>query len=358
MTKIIQKVGWPIIIISLFLIVLFILCPIVGVNIQFAVNNVIGRFAMNLVLVLSLVPMIQTGCGLNFGLPLGIASGILGIACSIELTTTTFFGLVPAGSLQFLSTGILGMLVAVVIGCAFASLVGLGYGSILNRIKGDEMIISTYTGFVFIAFMCMLWIKFLPFKNPILIYAYGGDGFKPQVTLTQNWASILDNFMHFKIGSIITIPVGTILFGAFCCFLMWVFFRSKLGTAMTAVGSNPEYAKASGVSVNKMRLTSVIMSTAIAALGIVVYAQSYTFVQFYTTPNNYTLPTVAAILLGGAAIKKASIKNVLVGTFLFFGVITLGPQVAGEPLADVAEPVRLIIQNGMILYALTRKERR
>jgi simple sugar transport system permease protein len=358
MSKLVQKIGWPIIIIGFFLIVLFILCPIVGVNIQYAVNNVIGRFAMNLVLVLSLVPMIQTGCGLNFGLPLGIASGIFGAACSIELTTTTFFGLVPAGSLKFLSTGFAGMFVAIIIGCSVAALVGLLYGSILNRIKGDEMIISTYTGFVFIAFTCLLWIKFLPFKNPLLIYAYGGDGFKPQVTLTQNWASVLDNLGHFKIGSVVTIPVGTILFGALCCFLIWLFFRSKLGTAMTAVGSNPEYAKASGVSVNKMRLISVVMSTAIAALGIIVYAQSYTFVQFYLTPNNYTLPTVAAILLGGAAIKKASIKNVLIGTFLFFGVITLGPQVAGETLADVAEPVRLIIQNGMILYALTRKERR
>ena len=358
MTRIIQKIGWPIIIIGLFLIILFILCPVVGVNIQFAFDNVIGRFVMNLVLVLSLVPMIQTGCGLNFGLPLGIASGILGIACSIELATTTFFGLAPAGSLRFLSTGFLGMFVAIIIGCAFASLVGLGYGYILNRIKGDEMIISTYIGFVFIAFMCMLWIKLLPFKNPILIYAYGGDGFKPQVTLGQNWAKVLDNFLYFKIGPIITIPTGTILFGALCCFMMWVFFRSKLGTAMTAVGSNPEYARASGVNINKMRLISVVMSTAIAALGIVVYAQSYTFVQFYTTPQNYTMPTVAAILLGGAAIKKASIKNVLIGTFLFFGVVTLGPQVAGETLADVAEPVRLIIQNGMILYALTRKERR
>ena len=356
--NIIKKIGWPTIIMGLFLAGLFALCPVVGVNIQFAVSNVIGRFAMNLVLVLSLVPMIQTGCGLNFGLPLGIASGALGIVCSIELATTNFFGLVAPGSLAFLSTGFMGMLVAIIIGCAFAALVGLGYGYILNRIKGDEMIISTYTGFAFMAFMCLLWVKFLPFKNPILLYSFGGEGFRPQVTLSKNWASILDNLLQFKIGEIITIPSGTILFGALCCFLMWVFFRSKLGTAMTAAGSNPEYAKASGVNTNKMRLISVVMSTAIAALGIVVYAQSYTFIQLYTASESYTMPTIAAILLGGAAIKKASIKNVLIGSFLFFGIFVLGPQVVGGVLPDVAEPMRLVIQNGMILYALTRKERR
>jgi simple sugar transport system permease protein len=206
--------------------------------------------------------------------------------------------------------------------------------------------------------MCFGWIKFLPFKNPILLYGFGGDGMRPQITLDQNWSKVLDNFLYFKIGSIIEIPVGMLLFGALCCFLMWLFFRSKLGTAMTAVGSNPEYAKASGIDINKIRLISVVMSTVIAALGIIIYYQHYTFVQLYTTPLNLTFPTVAAILLGGAALRKASIKNVLIGTFLFQGVITVGPMVAGEAFGDIAEALRLVISNGMILYALTRKEQR
>jgi len=342
MTDIIKKIGWPRFIIGIFVIVLFILCPIVGIDYQFAITDTIGRFGMNLVLILSLVPMIQAGCGLNFGIPLGIVSGAFGTVCSIELN----------------ATGFPGMLVAVLIGCSFAAVVGLIYGFILNRIKGDEMIISTYIGMAFIAFMSLGWIKFLPFKNPILLYGFGGNGFKPQITLGQNWSKVLDNILHFKIGSIIEIPVGMLLFGALCCFLMWVFFRSKLGTAMTAAGSNPEYARASGVNINKMRLISVVMSTVIAALGIIVYYQHYTFVQLYLAPTNLTLPTIAAVLIGGAALRKASIANVLIGAFLFQAIVTVGPMVAGEAFGDIAEALRMVISNGMVLYALTRKEHR
>ena len=342
MTDIIKKIGWPRLIIGIFLLALFCACPFVGVNYQFAITDTIGRFGMNLVLILSLVPMIQAGCGLNFGIPLGVASGALGTVCSIELQ----------------ATGFIGILVAIAIGCSFAAVIGLIYGYILNRIKGDEMIIATYIGMAFIAFMNLGWIKFFPFRNPILLYGFGGNGLKPQITLGQNWAKIFDNFLHFKIGPVIDVPVGMFLFGGLCCFLMWVFFRSKLGTAMTAVGSNPEYAQASGVNINKIRLVSVVMSTVIAALGIIVYYQHYTFVQLYLAPLSLTLPTVAAILIGGAALRKASIGNVIIGAFLFQGIVTVGPMVAGEAFGDIAEAMRMVISNGMILYALTRKEHR
>jgi len=342
MTNIINKIGLPRLIIGLFLIGLFIACPFVGVNYQFAINDVIGRFGMTLVLILSLVPMIQAGCGLNFGVPLGIVSGAFGAVCSIELR---------AG-------GLLGIFTAMVISCAFAAVIGLIYGCILNKIKGDEMIISTYLSMAFVGFMCIFWVKLLPFKNPVLIYGYGGNGMRPQVPLANNWAGVLDKLLHFKIGSIIEIPVGMLLFGALCCFLMWVFFRSKLGTAMTAAGSNPAYARAAGVNINKMRLISVVMSTTIAAIGMIVYYQHYTFVQLYMTPVNLMLPTVAAVLIGGAALKKASVSNVIIGAFLFQGIVTVGPMVAGSAFGDIAEALRLVISNGMILYALTRKERR
>ncbi|MDR1703229.1 MAG: ABC transporter permease [Clostridiales bacterium] len=344
MTKVnqfISKVGWSRPILGMFLIVLFIICPLVGIKIDFAITNTIGRFAMYIVLVLSLVPMIQTGCGLNFGIPIGIVCGVFGAVLSVE----------------FRLAGPLGLAVAMLIGAALGVLVGFLYGLILNKVKGDEMIISTYVGMAFIAFMNLFWVKLLPVTNPILVMGYGGQGLRTSVTLEENWAGVLDNFLSFKIGDIIEIPTGLILFGVFCCILMWLFFKTKLGTAMTAVGSNPEYARASGIDINKMRLISVVISTAVAAVGIICYAQSYTFLQMYNASNSFTFVTVAAILIGGAAIKKASITNVLIGAFLFQGIVTIGPMVVSAQLGDIADVVRLIVSNGTILYALTRKER-
>ena len=73
-----EEFGLPRIIIALFLVVLFIIAPFVDVNIAASLSDIINRFGMNGLLVLAMVPMIQSGCGLNFGLSLGVIAGLLG----------------------------------------------------------------------------------------------------------------------------------------------------------------------------------------------------------------------------------------------------------------------------------------
>ncbi|GAJ15595.1 unnamed protein product, partial [marine sediment metagenome] len=85
--SIIENVGLPRIIIFLFLVLLFILTPVVGIRLDTSINDVIIRVGMNGILVLSLVPMVKSGCGLNFGLQLGIIAGLLGAVTSIEMVT-------------------------------------------------------------------------------------------------------------------------------------------------------------------------------------------------------------------------------------------------------------------------------
>jgi simple sugar transport system permease protein len=149
-----------------------------------------------------------------------------------------------------------------------------------------------------------------------------------------------------------------IIFFAFMSLIVWGFFRTKIGTAITAVGSNPEYARAAGINVNNMRTVSVILSTMIAAIGIIVYEQGFGFIQMYGAPQAFVIPSIAAILLGGASVNKASIANVIIGTILFQGILTMTPSVINSAISiDVSEVVRMIVSNGMIVYALTRKAR-
>ena len=125
---------------------------------------------------------------------------------------------------------------------------------------------------------------------------------------------------------------------------------------MTAVGSNPVFAKAAGVNVDRIRLLSVVMSTWLAAIGILVYEQGFGFMQLYMAPFYMALPAVSAILIGGASVNKASITNVIIGTFLFQGIVTMTPTVMNSMIhMDMSEVIRIIVSNGMILYALTRK---
>lgn len=339
--SIIESVGVPRIIIFLFLVLLFSLTPFVGVRFDTSINDVIVRIGMNGILVLSLVPMVKSGCGLNFGLQLGIIAGLLGAITSIEMNTK----------------GFIGFFTAIGIAIFFAIVLGFLYGVLLNKIKGDEMVVATYVGFSSVSFMCIMWLL-LPFKSPNMIWPYGGTGLRTTISTEGYWYHVLTDFLQINIGSHIAFPTGTILFFALLIFLIWAFFRTKMGTAMTAVGSNPEYAKSCGVNVDKIRIISVILSTILAAIGIIVYEESYGFIQLYMGPLFMPFPAIAALLLGGASVGRVSIKNVIIGVFLFQGILTMTPSVINNIIkSDMSEAIRMIVSNGMIVYALTRRMR-
>ena len=333
-----KSFGLPRLIIAGMLLVLLIAAPIVGANFWIQITNVINRFSWNGVLVLAMVPMVHSGCGLNFGLPLGIISGLLGATLSLELGFT--------GPLSFL--------MAIVLSTPFALILGAGYGWLLNKIKGGEMMIATYVGFSSVSFMCMMWLL-LPYHKADMVWGYAGTGLRTTISLEGYYDQVLAKFLQIHIGDLV-IPTGSLLFFALLAFLMWAFLHTKTGTAMTAVGSNPTFAKAAGINVDKMRMLSVVMSTWLAAMGILVYQQGFGFIQLYMAPFNMALPAVSAILIGGASVNKASITNVVIGTILFQGIVTMTPTVMNNAIhMDISEVLRMVVSNGMILYALTRK---
>jgi simple sugar transport system permease protein len=105
-----------------------------------------------------------------------------------------------------------------------------------------------------------------------------------------------------------------------------------------------------------MRILSAMLSTSLAAVGIVIFAASYGWVQLYTAPLMMAFPAIACILIGGASINRATIPHVIFGTFLFQTILTIAlPVTSSVVRGDVSEVARLIIQNGMILYALSRR---
>ena len=144
---------------------------------------------------------------------------------------------------------------------------------------------------------------------------------------------------------------GLIFTFALLAFLMWAFLHTKTGTAMTAVGSNAAFARAAGINVDRTRMLSVIMSTWLGAMGILMYQQGFGFIQLYNAPNNLTMPTVAAILIGGASVNKASIPNVIIGTILFQGIVTMTPTVMNSAIhMDMSEVIRIIASCAFLIF--------
>ena len=333
-----KNFGLPRLIITGFLVLLLVMAPFVGADLPTQISNIINRFSWNGILVLAMVPMVHSGCGLNFGLPLGIISGLLGATLSIE------FGF----------TGRLSFLMAILIATPFALIFGTIYGWLLNKIKGGEMMIATYVGFSSVSMMCMMWLL-LPYHSPNMVWGLSGKGLRTTISLEGYYDKALAGIAQINIGRI-SIPTGTLLFFALLAFGIWAFLHTKTGTAMTAVGSNPAFAKAAGINVDKIRMLSVVMSTRLAAIGILVYEQGFGFIQLYMAPFYMALPAVSAILIGGATVNKATIMNVIVGTILFQGIVTMTPTVMNNMIhMDMSEVIRIIASMGMILFALTRK---
>jgi simple sugar transport system permease protein len=157
----------------------------------------------------------------------------------------------------------------------------------------------------------------------------------------------------------VRLPTGTLLLFALACLMVWLFFRTRAGITIAAARSNPRFARAAGISDERTRIQATTLSTVLGALGIVVFAQSYGFVQLYTAPLLMAFPAVACLLIGGASLSRATLAHVIAGALLFQSILTVALPVTSQVIAgDFSETARLIIQNGMILYALTRRSDR
>lgn len=333
----VKKMGVPRLIIGMFFLLLCLLALILNLSLTSQLGNTLVRLGMNGVLVLSMLPGIQCGISLNLGMPIGIIGGLIGGLLCIELGMS----------------GIGGFLFACVVGLMISAVTGYFYGQLLNRLKGDEMSVTTYVGFSVVSLMCIGWLV-LPFKSPIMKWPLG-NGLRTTIGLQTAYKHVLNNFLSFELFGV-TIPTGLLLFFALCCFLVWLFMRSKTGIAMSAAGANPRFAAATGIDVDRMRIIGTMLSTMLAAVGIIVYGQSYGFMQLYQAPRQMGFLAASAILLGGASTSRAKISNVIIGTFLFQGVLTLGMPVANAliPGSTISETLRILISNGIILYALTK----
>ncbi|MBT9150449.1 MAG: hypothetical protein DDT40_00621 [candidate division WS2 bacterium] len=341
--SLISTIGIPRIIIAGFLTFLLITAFVLGVDVNRLLSDSLVRIGRNGLFVLALLPTLKAGVGLNFGLSLGAICGLIGLVLGLELGIT----------------GINHILLALVIGVLLAVIIGYIYGVLLNQTKGQEMMVGNYIGFATVSLMCTFWLL-APFRNPTLVWAIGGRGLRTTLVLPGETSQIIDNFLSFSFFGL-NIPTGTFVLFFLSCLLLYFFFKTRSGLSMVAVGSNPVFARASGIKENTIRIQSVVLSTVLAAFGMIIFAQSFGFVQLYMAPLMLPFPAIACILIGGASLRKATLLHVIIGTALFQTLLTITLPVVTQAVAisgeagDITEVLRVIISNGLILYALTRK---
>ena len=381
--------------------ILFVILCLVGLSlsgqpISLVLNELVIRIARNSFLVLALIIPVIAGMGLNFGIVIGA------MAAQIIIIAVTHWGIV----------GVPGFLLCVVLTTPLAVIFGYFTGKLLNKTKGQEMITSMILGFFANGLYQLLFLfligTLIPMNNPVLMIS-GGVGIKNTVDLTGGIKYALDNifnrslyyvvynmalialvicialiiysvikkkknlkgliikaiislvvFVGCQINSVailldyVGVPIVTMLVIAALCVFNILIFKTKLGQDFRTVGQNPVVANASGINVDKTRIKAIVISTVLAAWGQLIFLQNIGTLNTYGSHEQVGMFAIAAILIGGATVSKATNKQAILGVILFHTLFIVSPT-AGKNLfnnAQIGEYFRVFVAYGVICVSL------
>ena len=327
----------------MFIVICAFCIPLSGLSPSYLINEIVTRMGRNAFLILSLLIPIMAGMGLNFGMTLGAMAG------QIALIFVSDWQIV----------GIPGMVLAMIISVPISILLGLFCGKILNMAKGREMItsyiISFFTNGVYQLVVLFLMGSIIPIAHSS-IKLPRGYGIRNTVSLLS-MRQKLDNLIPLTICGV-KIPVMTfIVIAALCLFIVW-FSRTKLGQDMRAVGQDMEVARDAGINVERTRIISIVLSTVLAGFGMIIYLQNMGNIATYSSHSQIGMFCIAALLVGGASVDKASIGNVFLGVILFHLMFIVAPKAGAAITGDsmIGEYFRVFVSYAVITVALVMYE--
>jgi len=330
-------------VVILFVVLIAFAIPVSGLPASFLLQEILTRLGRNTFLVIALLLPIMAGMGLNFGMVLGAMAGQLG------LIFITDWGVV----------GLPGLLLAMIISLPISVFLGWLCGSIMNLAKGREMV----TGFILAFFMNGLYMM-------VVLYAMGSiiPVFNPEMLLSRGYGvrnvvgldgvrQCFDNLIPLKVAGL-NIPVFSFLIiAAVSLFIVW-FRKTKLGQDMRASGQDRAVSGAAGIPVEQTRIVAIVISTVLAGIGQIIFLQNLGTINTTSSHEQIGMFSIAALLIGGASVTRASIPNVIVGVILFHLLFLVSPM-AGKNLIGsgmLGEYFRQFVSYGVIALALVLYE--
>ena len=127
---------------------------------------------------------------------------------------------------------------------------------------------------------------------------------------------------------------------------------------MRAVGQDMEVARDAGIDVERTRIIAIVISTVLAGLGMIIYLQNMGNIATYTAHSQIGMFCIAALLVGGASVDKASIGNVFLGVVLFHTMFIVAPRAGAYITGDsmIGEYFRVFVSYAVITIALIMYE--
>ncbi|MBN2875023.1 MAG: ABC transporter permease [Spirochaetales bacterium] len=336
------------VVVIIFLVLTAAATPVSGLSAGYIIQEILTRIGRNSFLVFSLILPVMAGMGLNFGMVLGAMAGEIGLIFAVDWNIV----------------GVQGLIFANLVGMPIAIFLGWLCGEVLNRAKGREMVTGFILGFfmdgIYQFVVLYLMGSVIPMRSAAITLSRG-FGIRNTLNLDSVRQS-LDNLLMFKAFGI-NLPIATyLIIILLCVFIIW-FRKTKLGQDMRAIGQDQIVSNASGIPVARTRVIAIIISTILAMVGQIIFLQNMGNMATYNAHRQTGFFAVAAILVGGASVTKATIPNVFVGVVLLHLMYIVMPR-AGAQLfgsAQIGEYFRDAFSYGAIALALVlhawRKQR-
>lgn len=366
----------------------------------YIVNELMTRITRNAFLVLALIIPVIAGLGLNFGIVIGAMAGQFAIIAVKHWG----FGGFP------------GFMACIALSTPMAILFGILTAKLLNRTKGQEMISSMIAGFfatgIYQFILLFLVGTLIPMKDEVLVLTRG-IGITNTIDLSKggDLTYSLDNMLKLPLFDVLAaasaaaliivlidfylqrkngreygyfklvwrallcvgilaislyvisaklpirtvkLPIATTVAILVLCLFNLLILKTKLGQDFRTIGQDLHIAQISGIDVDRTRQIAVIISTVLAAWGQIIFLQNIGTLSTYGSHVQVATFAIAAILLGGASVTKATNGQAILGVILFHTLFIVSPK-AGNNLfgeAQIGEFFRAFVAYGVIGVAL------
>jgi len=383
--------------VTIMFVVLCAVCMIFsGQSVQYVLYEMFSRLSRNAFIVLALIIPIVAGMGINFAITIGAMAAQISVLWCIEWNVVGFPG----------------FLLAMAMTVPLASIFGFLIGKLLNKMKGQEMIGGLILGYFANGLYQLLFLfifgNLIPLNTPGLVIKgstgvantisldlgakgtlkYALDGIwnlpfveamyvvlaitvllalvqmkRKKITMEQGFVSLAGSVVIACLLQVSTItnffalvkvPMFTFLAVALLCLFNTALMKTRLGQQFRAVGQNRTVANASGINVDRVRLIAIVISTVLAGWGQLIFVQNMGSFQTYGAHEQVGLYAGAAILVGGASIRKATNSQAILGCILFHLLFIVAPPAANSIFGNsaIGEYFRVFISYGVIALAL------
>jgi inositol transport system permease protein len=168
-------------------------------------------------------------------------------------------------------------------------------------------------------------------------------------------SNLSDSFNYLGSGTVLGIPVLILIFIFVFAICSIILSKTILGRYIYAIGGNEQAARASGINIDRVKLSVYSISGLLAGLAGILLASRITTGQ----PNagaGFELDAIAAVVIGGTSTTggRGSMAGTLIGVLLI-GVINNGLDLLNVTSYYQQVVMGIIIIGAVVLDSLNQK---